>query len=70
MVKQRIQTTKPWYKSKVVLFNVLVAMGTAAEASLHIIANNFSPNAYFALIMAVAGINVVLRFISTTGISK
>lgn len=64
------QSTKPWWKSKVVLFNILVAMGTAAEASLHIIADNFSPNTYFGLIMVVAGVNVVLRFISTSGLTK
>lgn len=61
---------KPWYKSKIVLFNVLVAVGTAAEASLHVIADNFSPNVYFGLILAVSAVNVVLRFVTTTAVTK
>lgn len=61
---------KKWYKSKVVWFNALVAVGTALEASLHIIANYFDPMVYFALIGLIAGVNVVLRFISTQGIEK
>lgn len=70
MEKQLTQSTKPWYKSKLVWFNVLVAVGAAAEASLHIIADNFPANVYFGLIMLVSGINVVLRFVSTSGLSK
>lgn len=66
-----MQTTKkPWYKSKIVLFNVLVAVGTAAEASLHVIADNFSPNVYFGLILAVSAVNVVLRFVTSTAVTK
>ena len=70
MEKQATQSTKPWYKSKLVWFNVLVAVGTAAEASLHIIADNFTPNTYFGLILAITAVNVVLRFATSTGIGK
>ena len=63
-------TNKPWYKSKIVLFNVLVAVGAAAEASLHVIADNFSPNVYFGLILAVSAVNVVLRFVTSTAVTK
>lgn len=62
--------TKPWYKSKTVWFNILVAVGTALEASLSVIQGYFDPRVYFALIGAVAGVNVVLRFISTTELTK
>lgn len=62
--------TKKWWKSKLVWFNVLVAMGTAAEASLHIIADRFTPEVYFSLILLVSGVNVVLRFATNTGIEK
>ena len=61
---------KKWYKSKILWFNVLVAMGAAAEASLNVIENYFEPKVYFSLIMMVAGVNVVLRFMTTSGIKK
>lgn len=70
MEKQVTPSTKPWWKSKLVWFNALVAVGTAAEASLHVIADNFSPNVYFGLILLVSGTNVVLRFATTSGIGK
>ena len=70
MEKQLTQSIKPWYKSKLVWFNVIVAIGTAAEASLHVIADNFSPEVYFGLILGISGINVVLRFATSTGIQK
>lgn len=63
-------TNKPWYKSKTVWFNVLVAMGVAAEASLSLIQGYFDPRIYFALIIVIAGVNVVLRIISSAGITK
>ena len=62
--------TKPWYKSKIVWFNMLVAVGTAAEASLHVIADKFSPEVYFGLILIVAAINVALRFATSTEVTK
>lgn len=61
---------KPWYKSKVVWFNTLVAVGTAAEASLHILADKLSPEVYFGLILTVTAVNVVLRFATSTEIVK
>lgn len=70
MEKQPTQSTKPWYKSKLVWFNILVAVGTAAEASLHVIADNFTPNTYFGLILAVSAVNVALRFATSAGIEK
>lgn len=65
-----MQSIKPWYKSKIVWFNVLVAVGTAAEAYLHILVDKFSPEVYFGLILGIAAINVVLRFATSTGIQK
>lgn len=61
---------KKWWKSKLVWFNVLVAVGAAAEASLHVIADRFSPEVYFGLILMISGVNVVLRFATSTGIEK
>lgn len=62
--------TKPWYKSKLVWFNALVAMGTAVEASLHIVSDKFPPEVYFVLVVSIAVVNVLLRFATNTGIDK
>jgi hypothetical protein len=61
---------KKWYKSKTLWFNVLVAIGAAVEASLSLIEGYFSPITFLTLIAIVAGVNVVLRFISTNGLEK
>lgn len=61
---------KKWYKSKTLWFNVAVAMGAAIEASLTLVQGYFDPRVFLALIGLVAGINVVLRFLTTTGVSK
>ena len=61
---------KKWYKSKTLWFNILVAMGTAIEASLTLIQGYFDPRVFLALIGLTAGVNVMLRFITTTAVSK
>jgi len=61
---------KKWYKSKTLWFNILVAMGTAVEASLTLVHGYFDPRIFLALIGLTAGVNVMLRFITTTAVSK
>jgi hypothetical protein len=61
---------KKWYKSKTLWFNVAVAIGAAVEASLTLVQGYFDPRVFLALIGLVAGVNVVLRFLTTTGVSK
>jgi hypothetical protein len=61
---------KKWYQSKTLWFNVLVAVGTAIEASLSLIQGYFVPRVFFAIIGVTSGVNVLLRFISTTAITK
>lgn len=61
---------KKWYKSKTLWFNVAVGIGTAIEVSLHLVEGYFDPRVFLALIGAVAGVNVVLRFVSTEGLEK
>ncbi len=61
---------KKWYKSKTLWFNILVAMGAAIETSLTLIQGYFDPRIFLALIGLTAGVNVVLRFLTTTGVSK
>ena len=61
---------KKWYKSKVLWFNVAVAIGAAVESSLTLVQGYFDPRVFLGLIGLTAGINVVLRFLTTTGVSK
>lgn len=61
---------KKWWKSKTLWFNVLVAIGTAVEASLSVIQGSFDPRIYLGLVGLVAGVNVILRFISTQELIK
>jgi hypothetical protein len=61
---------KKWYQSKTVWFNVLVAMGAAVEVSLNIVQGYFDPKIYFGLVVLIAGVNVVLRCISASAITK
>jgi hypothetical protein len=61
---------KKWWQSKTLWFNVLVAIGTAIEASLSMIQGYFDPRVFLAIIGLVSGVNVVLRFLTTTGVEK
>jgi hypothetical protein len=61
---------KKWYKSKTLWFNVAVAIGAAVEASLTLVQGYFDPRVFLALIGLTAGVNVVLRFLTTTSVSK
>jgi len=61
---------KKWYKSKTLWFNVAVAIGAAVEASLTLVQGYFDPRVFLALIGLTAGVNVILRFLTTTGVSK
>ncbi len=70
MANQPTVSSKPWYKSKIVLFNILVAMGAAVEASLSLIQGYFDPRVFLFIIALTSGVNVVLRFITTSAVTK
>jgi hypothetical protein len=61
---------KKWYKSKVLWFNVAVAIGAAVEASLTLVQGYFDPRVFLGIIGLTAGINVVLRFLTTSKVTK
>jgi hypothetical protein len=61
---------KQWWKSKVLWFNFIIGVGAASEASLNIIQGYFDPRVYFFVVTLVSGINMALRFISTTKLTK
>jgi hypothetical protein len=61
---------KKWYTSRTLWFNVAVAVGAAVEASLTLVQGYFDPRMFLALIGLTAGVNVVLRFMTSTGVTK
>lgn len=61
---------KKWYKSKTLWFNVIVAIGAAAEASLNVIEPYFDPRFFYGLLVLVPAINVVLRFATNQEIGR
>lgn len=61
---------KKWYKSKTLWFNILVAAGAAVEASLSLVQGFFDPRVFLGIIALTAAVNVVLRFVSATAITK
>ena len=61
---------KKWYKSKVLWFNVAVAIGAAIEASLTLVQGYFDPRVFLGIIGLTAGINVILRLLTTSGVTK
>ncbi len=61
---------KKWYRSKTLWFNVAVAIGAAVEASLTLVQGYFDPRVFLAIIGLTAGINVILRFFTTSGVTK
>lgn len=61
---------KAWWKSKTIWFNAASAGLIAVEASLHLLQDKVGPYVYLALAGVVAGGNVILRTMTTEGISK
>lgn len=61
---------KKWYTSRMLWFNFIVGVGAAIEASLNVIQGYFDPRVYFAIIALVSGINMALRFISSSKLIK
>lgn len=63
-------TSKPWYKSKTLIFNIVMTALLALEASLGQLSALIPANVYAVLATALAVGNAVLRVISTTAITK
>lgn len=63
-------TSKPWYKSKTLVFNIVMTALLALEASLGQLSALIPANVYAVLATALAVGNAVLRVISTTAITK
>ena len=51
-------------------FNFIIGVGAAIEASLNIVQGYFDPRVYLGVVALVSGINMVLRFISSSQLTK
>jgi len=61
---------KKWYKSKTILFNILMAGLIALEAGLSQLSALVPANWYAIIAIILPVGNAILRVISTTGIEK
>lgn len=61
---------KPWYKSKTLWFNAIIAALAALESSAHLVQPYLPGNAYgYGLMLLTVG-NAALRIVTTQGLSK
>lgn len=64
-----VSESKPWYQSKVIWFNIVVAALAAAEASAAMIQPFVKGNVYgYGLLLLTVG-NAALRIITSQGIT-
>lgn len=61
---------KKWYKSKMIWFNVLVGVMLIIEQNLSVIQQAIPQNFSVMLIVLVPIINLILRVITTNGLTK
>jgi hypothetical protein len=61
---------KHWWQSKTLWFNVAIAVGTAVEASLHVLQAQYEPTFYLTIVAITAAGNIVLRTISNQELTK
>jgi hypothetical protein len=61
---------KPWWKSKTVWFNVLMAVLAGAEGSLNVFQPLLPVNVWPVFVAVVTCLNLVLRAVSTQTITK
>jgi len=60
---------KPFYKSKTVWFNTAIAVFAVFSSHLALLHNYVGDGGYLALMMFSAGVNTVLRAVTTQGVS-
>lgn len=62
--------TKPWWKSKTIIFNAAIAGLAALEAGAHFIQPYVPGNVFgYGVLLLTTG-NAVLRIVTTQGLSK
>ncbi len=61
---------KKWYKSKTICFNVAGALLIGVEQNFTLLESIIGNNAYGTILFVVTMVNIGLRTITTTGVSK
>lgn len=72
LTEEDLVCTKPWYKSKTIWFNILTIGGAVAAGVVGVVPTLqplLSPEAYSITLFVVGMVNVVLRAITTEGLS-
>jgi hypothetical protein len=60
---------KPWYRSKTIRLNAAAAALAVVELNFHLLQTSISPAVYVTAAGILAALNVLLRAVTTTGIS-
>lgn len=60
---------KPWYKSKTIWLNAAAAALVVVETNFHLLQGSVPPVIYVAAVGTLAFANVLLRAVTTTGIT-
>lgn len=61
---------KQWWKSKTLWLNTFVAVGVVFEANFGLLQATLGPKSYLGAMSLVAGVNFVLRFLTTEPIAQ
>lgn len=62
--------TKSWYKSKTIIFNIVVSAMVALEASFSMLQSFLPANTYAIAVVVLAVGNAMLRIVTTQGLTK
>lgn len=65
-----MKTTKKFWQSRILWLNAAFAALTAVEASLSLLQSAVGPHAYLIIAGIVAAGNMILRTLTTQGVSK
>jgi hypothetical protein len=61
---------KRWYQSKTMIVNISLAVFAVLETQLHLLQPIAGPGLYAALAVGIPLVNVVLRTVTTTALTK
>lgn len=61
---------KHWYQSKTIIVNTLLAVFAVLETQLHLLQPIAGPGLYTALAIGIPLVNVVLRTVTTSPLTK
>lgn len=61
---------KPWWQSRTLWFNALLAMATVFEANVALLRESLGPQAYLGALTLAAGVNAFLRLVTSQPIGE